>query len=175
MLSRTTTRFAMVLFWVTIVLSIAIAATGVWLIVAPEAAMAVFAQTIPTSDGVVPAAFRVLTVAWWVSLLLGLLLLWHMGSLFHAFGQGQTLGPRVLHHVKGAGFALLMIFVYRLILRPLEGLILMLMSPPEYEGQLTISFSSQDITLALGGILLLMLGRVLIEAQQAADENRAFV
>ncbi|MEM9348881.1 MAG: hypothetical protein AAGA47_01355 [Pseudomonadota bacterium] len=175
MLSKTTMRLARALLFVTALLFFALVGTGIWLMGYPAQAMTVFAETLSPDDAISPAAFRALSFAWLVMLGLGLLLLWHMGALFRAFAQGDTLAPTVLRHVAGAGWALIAIVLYRLLLRPIEGLTRALFPAPDAPDRMTISFSSQDVTMLLGGVLLLMLARVLLEASRAAEENRAFV
>jgi len=175
MLTRTTKRLSLVLFWATILLASAILSLSGWLIVAPADVMGVYAQTVTDPAEVSDGAWRALTLAWLIGPALALVLLWHMGALFRLFADGQGLSPDVLHHVQGAGRVLLVMVAYRLIMRPFEGVIMALWPTGTAQNSMVISFSSQDVMMALGGVLLLLIGRVLIEAQRAVDENKAFV
>ncbi|MEM8591875.1 MAG: hypothetical protein AAGF13_05050 [Pseudomonadota bacterium] len=175
MLSRSTMRLSSVLVWVTGILALGLIGSGVWLVAAPESAMGFFAQTLGEDAQITERAYRLLTFFWLASIAIGLRLLWHMGALFRAFSQGDTLVPAVLNHVSGAGRTLIFLVVYRFFLRPIEGLTVGLLAEPGATGSMSITVSSQDVTILLGGVLLLMLGRVLDEGSRAAEENRAFV
>ena len=135
----------------------------------------VYAQTLSENTQISDGAWRALIMAWLIGPALALVLLWHMGSLFRLLAAGHGLAPGVLHHVQGAGRALLAAVVYRLIMRPFEGVIMAIWPVEGVQDSMSISFSSHDVMMGLGGVLLLLIGRVLIEAQQAADENKAFV
>ena len=86
-------------------------------------------------------------MAWLIGPALALVLLWHMGSLFRLFAAGHGLAPGVLHHVQVLGA--LAAVVYRLIMRPFERS--WPFGPSKAQDSMSISFSSHDVMMGLGG------------------------
>lgn len=100
--------------------------------------------------------------------------MWEMARLFSGFSKQAILVPDTGRHLRRTGMFLLLFAVLSPMSRTFGALAVTLANPP---GQrlFAISFESQDMVLALLAVLLLMLGHVMAEAAQIAEDNRQIV
>lgn len=127
-----------------------------------------------TPVAVTPQAFAFVLVV--STLHVGLLAaaMWEMARLFSGFSRQAILVPATGMHLRRTGIFLFLFAVLSPVTRTVGALAVTLANPP---GQrlLSVSFESQDMVLALIAVLLLMLGHVMAEAAQIADDNRQIV
>ena len=100
--------------------------------------------------------------------------LWQMQALFRLYATGETLSPAPARRIRGLGLALFATAIAGLVARPLAGLALTSANPPG-ERMLAISFQSNDLALILAGGLMVVLGAVLGEAAEVAEDTKGFV
>lgn len=117
-------------------------------------------------------AFVLLLSTLHVALLSGAM--WEMAGLFSGFSKQAILVPATGKHLRRTGILLFLFAVLSPVARTFGTLAVTLANPP---GQrlFAVSFESQDLVLALIAVLLLMLGHVMAEAAQIAEDNRQIV
>ena len=100
--------------------------------------------------------------------------MWEMARLFSGFSKQAILVPNTGKHLRRTGILLFLFAVLSPVARTFGTLAVTLANPP---GQrlIAISLESQDLVLALIAVLLLMLGHVMAEAAQIAEDNRQIV
>jgi len=127
-----------------------------------------------TPVAVTPLAFTfvLLLSTLHVGLLAGAM--WEMARLFSGFSKQAILVPDTGKHLRRTGILLFLFAVLSPVARTFGALAVTLANPP---GQrlVSVSLDSQDMVLALIAVLLLMLGHVMAEAAQIADDNRQIV
>ncbi|MGV6848762.1 MAG: DUF2975 domain-containing protein [Marinibacterium sp.] len=112
-----------------------------------------------------------------VSLLPAAALLWALVTIWRLFGryrQGVIFGVECSRYIRRTGQALLMFAVLRLIAYPAQVVLLTAGNAPG-ERSLAVSISHADLGLVLGGGLLLVIGWVMGQAAQLAEDNAGFV
>lgn len=117
-------------------------------------------------------------VAYIVSLSVGLALLavplWYLYRLLTRYRSGETLSPACAMALRRIGQGLLAMAAFSFASNTLNVLALTALNPP---GQRTLSFSITDaeIGLVLGGAVVVLVGWVMGQAADVAQENRSFV
>ena len=127
-----------------------------------------------TPIAVTPQAFALMLLV--STLHVGLLAaaMWEMARLFSGFSKHAILVPDTGKHLRRTGALLFLFAVLSPVARTVGALAVTLANPP---GQrlFSVSLDSQDMVLALIAVLLLMLGHVMAEAAQIAEDNRQIV
>ena len=100
--------------------------------------------------------------------------LWSIARLFTQFSLGAIFVPETGVHLRRAGLYLLAFATLAPVFRAAIGVIVTMANPPG-ERALSISFGSQEIVLGLIAALLVMLGHIMAEASDIADDNSRIV
>ena len=106
--------------------------------------------------------------------LAALYVLWQMRRLFRCYRVGQTLSGDAARAILRIGVGILAVLILGVLAHSLQGLALTLGNPPG-QRSLSVAVSSADLALALTGGLILVIGWVMREAVDVAEENRGFV
>lgn len=108
------------------------------------------------------------------SFLLRLIMGAAMFRLFHVFQTEEVFGRKALSTLRILGLTILITALYSLILPTLVPLAMTMDNPPGYR-TLSVAISSSAFTLAITGIMVMIVGQVMMMAARAVDENRQFV
>jgi hypothetical protein len=101
--------------------------------------------------------------------------LWTMRTLFARFAVGEIFEPSTGMLLRRFGKTLLVYAALRPFLRTGVTLFATMNHPPDGFTQLSFGVGQFDILLALIGTLILVLGSVMADAAQMADDNRQIV
>ncbi|MBP6013731.1 MAG: DUF2975 domain-containing protein [Alphaproteobacteria bacterium] len=100
--------------------------------------------------------------------------LWSIAKLFTEFSKGAIFVPETGVYLRRAGLYLLVFAALAPVFRAMIGVIVTMANPPG-ERALSISFSSHEVILGLIAALLVMLGHIMAEASDIADDNSRIV
>ena len=100
--------------------------------------------------------------------------LWSIARLFDEFSKGAIFVPETGAHLRRAGLYLLAFAALAPVFRAVIGLIVTMANPPG-ERALSVGLSSHEIVLGLIAALLVMLGHIMAEASDIADDNSRIV
>ncbi|WP_299848203.1 DUF2975 domain-containing protein [uncultured Roseovarius sp.] len=109
-----------------------------------------------------------------VNLGIVLFVLWQVARLTGCYGTGDALSSASADAIRWIGLGLLTKAVIGVLDDTATGLILSI-DAPSGQGMLVISFGSTDIWFALAGGLMLLIGLVMLQAVDVAEDNRGFV
>ncbi|MEM7668693.1 MAG: DUF2975 domain-containing protein [Pseudomonadota bacterium] len=152
-------------------IAIPVLATGVWL-VEPDPLVANFrAEGAPPLSNQQIASCIALTLVPSGLLAIGL---WHLGRLFRLFARRAHFTKAVARHLRGFAWYLLASALVSPFASAAIGVVASWFNPP---GQKILAFaiSGQGVLAILLAALLFALARVMIEAQQMADDQRFIV
>ena len=128
-----------------------------------------------------PVAPGVSAAEWWGAVLIGLIpgtaMLWTfhvLRGLFRAYAAGEVLSAANAARIGLIGRGILLVAASSLLIRPIQSVLLTL-SNPEGQRQVTITVSSNDLALLLAGGVFIAIGFAMREAARADAENKAFV
>jgi len=100
--------------------------------------------------------------------------MWDIARLFAGFAKHAILVPDTGKYLRRAGIFILLFAALSPVARTIGALAVTLANPP---GQrlVSVSLDSQDMVLGLIAVLLVMVGHILTEAAEIADDNRQIV
>lgn len=117
-------------------------------------------------------------VAYGVSFSMGLALLavplWYLHRLLTRYRSGETLSPACALALRRIGQGLLALAAFGFVSNTVNVLVLTALNPPG-QRTLSVSFGDAEIGLVLGGAVVILVGWVMGQAAEVAQENRSFV
>ena len=100
--------------------------------------------------------------------------LWFLMQLFDAFANQEVLSTQTSKLLRHAGFSFLIVAIYGVVARTLSVLLLTMSNPPG-QRQLSIGFGSEQLFVILLAGTLFVIGHVLSIAAAIEEENKSFV
>ena len=175
--SKPVERLSSLLYWATSAALVIFPVAVAWSIAAGALARDRIAAGFP--GVVLPETLPILALAGQVGaaailLCAALYVLWHMRALFGQYRQSHIFNAACARHIHRIGTGLIVLAVLRVVLHPVQVLLLTLSNAP---GQRAVSLqlSSSDFGLLLAGGLMIVIGWTMSEAVALAEENRSFV
>ena len=170
----TVSRVARTLSFVILIFMIAMVIGVTYFFVDPEVGRAVLLQRTP-SDGSVSLSngtIRSMLFVGLATVAVELYLLWQARVLFDLYAQENYLSRECADSIRNLGLGLIALPVIRFIQEPIWSILMTLESE---DISVSIAVSSEGIGFLIGGSLMLLIGLAMVEASNAAEENRGFV
>ncbi|QBY01939.1 DUF2975 domain-containing protein [Rhodophyticola sp. CCM32] len=109
-----------------------------------------------------------------VGILLTVYVLWQMRGLFACYKKGETLSAQCADRILRIGQGLVAVGIVGILSNTVTVLLLTMGNPPG-ERTLSISFTDGHVGFFMAGGLIVVIGWVMREAAQIAEENRGFI
>ncbi|MBM7067072.1 DUF2975 domain-containing protein [Actibacterium sp. 188UL27-1] len=131
------------------------------------------------SDYNLPHAFATWQIAAYIAVFsVGLAILaiplWHLHRLLARYALGETLSPACAQALRRIGQGLLAVAAFSFVSNTIDILILTALNASG-ERTLSIGIEDSDLALVLAGTVVILVGWVMGQAAEMADENRSFI
>ena len=171
----TVSRIARTLSFVTLAIMIALVLGVSYFFIDIEAGRAVLLRDAMTMAGPISPSdgtIRSMLCVGLVSVAVQLYLLWQARRLFELYAQKNYLSRDCADTIRNLGFGLVALPIIRFIQEPIWSI---LMTLEAEDISVSIGVSSSGIGYLIGGFLMLLIGLAMVEASNAAEENKGFI